>query len=215
MENPATAADLRAAVDDLGLDPHQQTNLAEVAAHPDVVKRLQSKGFDGVEGRERLSLTGSDFDEIPVSVPTSRPARIKRLDLPENGLLAAGPPGIKDAYPRQLPAEPRCVRWICPRSRTGSEGAHRTACGHGLYFAGNEGVARGYRDNLSVKQITPEVKAAQDRLQQSILGCAPTGGSQAEFDAAISAARDAACKHICGPFRMNGRSDLRLPASDA
>jgi hypothetical protein len=100
-----------------------------------------------------------------------------------NLLLSTSAPGFKAYH-----GSPHSFdRFDVSKIGTG-EGAQ--AYGHGLYFAENEGVARGYRDNLTVKPITPELKAAQDAYNKAYWDV-PTGGTQAEFDAAI-ARRDAA-----------------------
>lgn len=76
-------------------------------------------------------------------------------------------------------------------SKIGSgEGAQ--AYGHGLYFAGNESVARGYRDALTAPTPNPDFVALQRAYNAADAASsrAMAGGSDAEFNAAI-AARDA------------------------
>jgi hypothetical protein len=74
------------------------------------------------------------------------------------------------------------------------EGAQ--AYGHGMYFAENEGVARSYRDDLSVKKPPPELVAAQNAYNAAYdaAGKAMSGTDQ-EFNAAI-AARDIAYQQM-------------------
>lgn len=77
MRNPASSADLSNAVDDLGLDPHQQQPLAPFATHPDVVEHLKARGHDGVRDVMDFGY-GDDFKEVPVVVPF-HPHQISQL----------------------------------------------------------------------------------------------------------------------------------------
>jgi len=70
------------------------------------------------------------------------------------------------------------------------EGAQ--AYGHGMYLAENERIAKSYRDDLTTKQPSPELIAAQNAYNRAYNAVGDvTGGTQQQFDAAI-AARDAA-----------------------